>query len=51
VTITSARAVAAPRRSASTTLWDAAHATLFLGSDEARYIAGVELVADGGLTL
>lgn len=31
--------------------WDAAHAALFLASEEARYIAGVLLVVDGGLTL
>ncbi|MGJ7546294.1 SDR family NAD(P)-dependent oxidoreductase [Variovorax sp. LT1R16] len=30
--------------------WDVAHAALFLASDEARYITGVELVVDGGLT-
>ena len=31
--------------------WDVAHAALFLASDEARYITGVELVVDGGITL
>jgi NAD(P)-dependent dehydrogenase (short-subunit alcohol dehydrogenase family) len=30
--------------------WDVAHAALFLASDEARYITGIELVVDGGLT-
>ena len=33
------------------TAWDAAQAALFLVSDEARYITGVELIVDGGLTL
>jgi NAD(P)-dependent dehydrogenase (short-subunit alcohol dehydrogenase family) len=31
--------------------WDVAHAVLFLASDEARYVTGVELVVDGGITL
>jgi NAD(P)-dependent dehydrogenase (short-subunit alcohol dehydrogenase family) len=31
--------------------WDVAHAVLFLASDEARYITGIELVVDGGLTV
>ena len=30
--------------------WDVAHAALFLASDEAKYITGVELPVDGGLT-
>ena len=30
--------------------WDVANATLFLVSDEARYITGQELVVDGGIT-
>ena len=30
--------------------WDIAHASLFLASDEAKYITGVPLVVDGGLT-
>lgn len=31
--------------------WDVGNAALFLASDESRYITGIELVVDGGLTL
>lgn len=31
--------------------WDVAKASLFLASDDARFITGAELVVDGGLTL
>jgi NAD(P)-dependent dehydrogenase (short-subunit alcohol dehydrogenase family) len=30
--------------------WDVANAVLFLASDQARYITGIELIVDGGLT-
>jgi NAD(P)-dependent dehydrogenase (short-subunit alcohol dehydrogenase family) len=33
------------------TAWDVAHAAVFLGSDEARYITGVVLPVDGGVSL
>ncbi len=32
------------------TAWDVANAALFLASDEAKYITGIELVVDGGFT-
>jgi NAD(P)-dependent dehydrogenase (short-subunit alcohol dehydrogenase family) len=31
--------------------WDVANAALFLACDESRYITGIELVVDGGVTL
>jgi NAD(P)-dependent dehydrogenase (short-subunit alcohol dehydrogenase family) len=30
--------------------WDTAHAVLFLASDEARYVTGIDLIVDSGLT-
>ena len=32
------------------TAWDTAHAALFLSSDEARFITGVLLPVDGGMS-
>jgi NAD(P)-dependent dehydrogenase (short-subunit alcohol dehydrogenase family) len=33
------------------TAWDTAHAALFLASDEAKFITGVLLPVDGGMSV
>jgi NAD(P)-dependent dehydrogenase (short-subunit alcohol dehydrogenase family) len=37
-----------PLKGGMGTAWDVAHAALFLASDEARFITGVNLAVDGG---
>ena len=39
-----------PLRRQMGTAWDVAHAALFLASDEARFITGVILPVDGGIS-
>jgi NAD(P)-dependent dehydrogenase (short-subunit alcohol dehydrogenase family) len=40
-----------PLRRKMGTAWDVANTALFLASDEANYITGVEILVDGGLAL
>lgn len=40
-----------PLKGGMGTAWDAAHAALFLASDEARFITGVVLPVDGGTSI
>jgi NAD(P)-dependent dehydrogenase (short-subunit alcohol dehydrogenase family) len=45
-----ARNAQVPLRGQMGTAWDVAHAALFLASDEAAFITGIELPVDGGQT-
>lgn len=49
--VAAARAARVPLLHKQGTAWDVANAALFLASEEANYITGVELLVDGGLTL
>ncbi len=49
--IAAARDARVPLLHKQGTAWDVANAALFLASDEAKYITGVELLVDGGLAL
>ena len=44
------RNAAVPHGGAWATAWDVAYAALFLASDEAKFITGVVLPVDGGLS-
>ncbi|MGH7750881.1 MAG: SDR family oxidoreductase, partial [Candidatus Dormibacteria bacterium] len=44
-----ARAAAVPLQRTGDA-WDVARASLYLASDDARFITGTEIVVDGGLT-
>ena len=46
--VVAARAAAVPLRAQMGTAWDVAYASLFLHSDEARFITGAVLPVDGG---
>ncbi len=45
------RAARCPLRREQGTAWDVANAALFLDSDEAKYITGVDILVDGGRAL
>lgn len=49
--VTAERDARVPLRHKMGTAWDVANAALFLASDEANYITGVELLVDGGRSL
>jgi NAD(P)-dependent dehydrogenase (short-subunit alcohol dehydrogenase family) len=49
--VAAARDAKVPLRKKMGTAWDVANAALFLASDEANFITGVDLLVDGGGTL
>jgi NAD(P)-dependent dehydrogenase (short-subunit alcohol dehydrogenase family) len=49
--VAAARDAKVPLRKRMGTAWDVANAALFLASDESKYVTGIELIVDGGITV